>query len=142
MPALMHNISIIYRCASEYRQQALAPLGLKSCHASYLIAVTNSPGITQDQLSKRIYFNKSSIARQLAFLEEAGFVSRVPSPDDKRAIQVFPTQKALDAIPVIRQCFRDWEAMTVEDLSEDEYTLLIGILTKMRMKAAAWMEGQ
>lgn len=140
MPALMHNISAIYRCAFAYRQGALAPLGLKAGHASYLVAICNNPGITQDQLARRIFINKSNVARQLAFLEESGFVERRPSPDDKRAILVFPTQKALDAFPLIRQTFRDWEVLVAEDLTPGEREQMILMLTKMKTRAAQWME--
>lgn len=140
MPALMHNISAIYRCAFAYRQEALAPLGLKAGHASYLVAICSNPGITQDQLARRIFINKSNVARQLAFLEEAGFVERQPSPDDKRATLVFPTQKALDAFPLIRQTFRDWEALVAEDLTPVEREQMILMLTKMKTRAAKWME--
>lgn len=142
MPALMHNISAIYRCAFAYRQEVLAPLGLKAGHASYLVAVCNNPGITQDHLARRIFINKSNVARQLAFLEESGFVERRPSPDDKRATLVYPTQKSLDAFPLIRQTFRDWEALVAEDLSPEEREQMLSMLTKMRTRAAQWMEEQ
>lgn len=140
MPALMHNIAAIYRCASAYRQEPLEALGLKAGHASYLVAICNTPGVTQDQLAKRIFINKSNVARQLVYLEDAGFVERRPSPDDKRAVLVYPTQKAIDAYPQIRQIFRDWESLVAEDLTPEEQAQMVQLLTKMRVRAAEWME--
>ena len=140
MPALMHNITDISRCAAQFRQEELAPLGLKACHASYLSTVCRFPGITQDQLSKKIFINKSNVARQLAILEEDGFVERKPSPDDKRAIQVYPTQKALDVLPKIREIFQTWESLVAQDLTEEERQTLVKMLGKMKDRAAAWME--
>ena len=140
MPALMHNITDISRCAAQFRQEELAPLGLKACHASYLSTVCRFPGITQDQLSKKIFINKSNVARQLAILEEDGFVERKPSPDDKRAIQVYPTQKALDVLPKIREIFQTWESLVAQDLTEEERETLVRMLGKMKDRAAAWME--
>ena len=69
MPDLMHHITDIARCAALYRQEELAALELKSCHASYLAAICDCPGITQDQLARRIFINKSNVARQLVILE-------------------------------------------------------------------------
>ena len=140
MPALMHNITDISRCAAQYRSEQLAPLGLKACHASYLSAICRCPGITQDQLARRIFINKSNVARPLAILEEDGFVERRPSPEDKRATQVFPTQKALNILPQLIQIFRDWEALVAQDLTEEERELAVKMLAKIKTRAAEWME--
>lgn len=140
MPDLMHHVTDIARCAALYRQEELACLGLKSCHASYLDAICACPGITQDQLARRIFINKSNVARQLVVLEEDGFVERRPSPGDKRAVQVFPTQKAYDSMPEIVRIFRSWESFVAQDLSEDERKSLVAMLEKMKAHSADWME--
>ena len=140
MPDLMHHVTDIARCAALYRQEELASLGLKSCHASYLAAICERPGITQDQLARRIFINKSNVARQLVILEEDGFVERRPAPGDKRAIQVFPTEKAREAMPEIVRIFRIWESFVAQDLSEEERALLVSMLEKMKARSADWME--
>ena len=140
MPDLMHHITDIARCAALYRQEELAALELKSCHASYLAAICDCPGITQDQLARRIFINKSNVARQLVILEEDGFVERRPSPGDKRAIQVFPTQKAKDALPQIEAMFRRWQSFVAQDLSEEERRCLTSMLAKMKDRSGEWMD--
>lgn len=140
MPDLMHHITDIARCAALYRQEELAALGLKACHASYLDAICACPGITQDQLARRIFINKSNVARQLAVLEEGGFVERRPSTEDKRAIQVFPTEKSRAAMPEITRIFRCWEAFVAEDLTEAERKALVCMLEKLKARSADWME--
>lgn len=140
MPALMHNITHISRSAAQYRSEQLAPLGLKACHASYLATICRFPGITQDQLARKIFINKSNVARQLAVLEESGFVERRPSPDDKRAILVYPTQKALEMLPEINRIFRDWEAFVAQDLTAQERALAVQMLEKIHARSAEWME--
>lgn len=140
MPDLMHHITDIARCAALYRQEELVALELKSCHASYLAAICDCPGITQDQLARRIFINKSNVARQLVILEEDGFVERRPSPGDKRAIQVFPTQKAKDALPQIEDMFRRWQCFVAQDLSEEERRCLTSMLAKMKDRSGEWMD--
>ena len=142
MPALMYHLTKISRVAAQYRTEQLAPLGLKACHGSYLSAICRCPGITQDQLARRIFINKSNVARQLAVLEEDGFVERRPSPEDKRAMLVYPTQKALDALPEISRIFREWESMVAQDLTEEERALAVKMLAKMEVRAGEWMEGR
>ena len=140
MPDLMHHITDISRCAALYRQEELAALGLKSCHASYIYGVCDCPGITQDQLARRIFINKSNVARQLVILEEDGFVERRPSPEDKRAIQVFPTEKAHRAMPEIARIFRCWEDFVAQDLSAEERRCLTEMLAKMKDRSGEWMD--
>lgn len=140
MPALMYHITHIARCATQYRSEQMAPLGLKACHASYLSAICRCPGITQDQLARRIHINKSNVARQLAVLEEDGFVERRPSPEDKRATLVYPTQKALEVMPEIHRIFRDWEALVARDLTEEERALAVKMMARVETRAAEWME--
>ena len=140
MPDLMHHITDIARCAALYRQEELAALGLKACHASYLDTICACPGITQDQLARRIFINKSNVARQLVVLEEDGFVERRPSTEDKRAIQVFPTEKAHDVMPEITRIFRCWESFVAQDLTEAERKSLVMMLEKLKSRSADWME--
>lgn len=140
MPVLMYHLTHIARCAAQYRTEELAPLGLKACHASYLAAICRCPGITQDQLARRIFINKSNVARQLAVLEEDGFVERKPSPEDKRATLVYPTRKALDILPRIGQIFRDWEDLVAQDLTEEERALAVKMMAKMEQRAGQWMD--
>ena len=140
MPDLMHHVTDIARCAALYRQEELAALGLKSCHASYLDTICANPGITQDQLARRIFINKSNVARQLVVLEEDGFVERCPSPEDKRAIQVFPTEKARACMPEITRIFRCWEAFVAQDLTMEERKALVSMLEKLKSRSADWMD--
>lgn len=141
MPALMHNILAISRCSTAYRQPILAPLGIKPMHASYLICICRNPGITQDQLSKKLFLDKSSVARQISFLEENGFINRQGSETDRRVMHVYPTQKAIDALPEVRKSFRDWENLVSEGLTDEERDVLVSLLEKLKQRASEWMEG-
>ena len=140
MSELTHNITDIARCAAQYRTEELAPLGLKACHGSYLSVICACPGITQDQLARRIFINKSNVARQLAILEEDGFVERRACTEDKRAMRVYPTEKALEVLPKINAILVQWEECLTQDLTEKEKILLTQMLCKMKLHAADWME--
>lgn len=140
MSQIIRDITEIARCGAQYRTEALAPLGLKACHASYLTEICAHPGISQDQLAARICINKSNVARQAAILEENGFVTRTPSATDKRIMELHPTQKALALLPQIQPLLRDWEACLTADLSEEEKNQLSTLLSRMKEKATDWME--
>ena len=139
MSQIIRDITEIARCGAQYRTDALAPMGLKACHASYLIEICAQPGICQDHLAERICINKSNVARQAAILEEDGFVIRTPSEQDKRIMQLYPTQKTLDLLPAISPILQQWEACLTADVSEEERVILERILDRMKDKASEWM---
>lgn len=140
MPYIMKTMNEIVRCGMQYRNERLAAFGLKSSHASYLLEICRSPGISQDTLAKRICFNKSNIARQIVVLEEGGFVRRKPAADDKRVMELYPTEKTLELMPQIRQVLGDWRSYLMEGLTAEEVGLLDKALTSMRNRAGDWME--
>ena len=140
MSQIIRDITEIARCGAQYRTEALAPMGLKACHASYLTEISAHPGISQDQLAARICINKSNVARQAAILEEEGFIHRIPSPTDKRLLQLYPTEKALDLLPEITPILGCWEACLTKDLIPEEILTLERLLSKMKDKASNWME--
>ena len=142
MSQIIRDITEIARCGAQYRADLLAPLGLKGCHASYLTEICAHPGISQDQLAKRICINKSNVARQAATLEEEGFLTRIPSPTDKRIMELHPTQKTLDLLPEISCVLKRWEGCITGDLTEEELDLLATLLAKMKSRASDYMDGR
>ncbi len=140
MSQIIRNITEIARCGAQYRTEALAPMGLKACHASYLLEICATPGISQDKLAARICINKSNVARQAAILEEDGFVIRTPSPQDKRIMQLYPTEKTLALLPSISPILQQWEACLMSDVSEEERAILEQVLERMKNKAAKWVD--
>ncbi len=140
MSELIRDITEINRCGAQYRAESLAPLGLKSCHASYLTEICAEPGISQDRLAQRICINKSNVARQAVCLEELGLIDRIPCQADKRVMRLYPTEKTLALLPQILSVMDAWEACLTADFSEEEKELLATFLGKMKAKAVAWME--
>ena len=142
MSQIIRDVTEIARCTTQYRSEALAPMGLKACHGSYLTEICAQPGISQEQLAKCICINKSNVARQVAILEEGGFLQRMPSWEDKRIMKLYPTQKTLDLLPTIMDIMDAWQDLLVKDLSAREQELLENLLEKMRARGSEWMEEQ
>lgn len=140
MSELNYTILAIGRCSTQYRSEKMAAYGLKACHTSYLLNICSQPGISQDKLAQRIYFNKSNVARQCSILEEQGYITRRPSPTDKRVLELYPTDKALALLPRINAILQEWDSRLTEDLTPEEIDTVTRVLLKMKDKAADWME--
>ena len=140
MSQIIRDITEIARCGVQYRSDKLAPMGLKSIHASYLTEICENPGISQDGLARKIYINKSNVARQVAVLEEEGFVLRKPSESDKRAMELYPTEKTLELLPQIQDIIKCWENCITSTLTEEEKEQLTSLLMRMKDRSATYME--
>lgn len=130
------DISELARSGIQYRNERLLPYGLKSCHAMNLSQICAQPGISQDALTRLRHADKSSIARQVATLEEDGFITRVPCREDKRIMELYPTEKAMELLPRIQEILEYWETLLTQDFSEEEIRLLHGMLSRMKTRAA------
>ena len=130
----------IARCGRQYRDEAMAPFGLRGCHVGYLTRICANPGVCQDQLAKQMLLNKSNVARQAAALEEQGFITRVPSDADKRMLLLYPTEKAQLLLPKLQEIVAGWDSIISRDMTEEELQTLTRLLGKMRNNAAFWME--
>lgn len=135
MPSLMWTMGTIYRCSLLFLGRMLADTGLKAIHCPYLLALARNPGLSQEQLAGRIHVNKSQVTRQLAALEENGYILR-RAGEDKRVFLVYLTEKGEAILPKIREGFQDWNELVSGDLSEEEFDQLSGILDRMRVRAA------
>ena len=140
MPSFTRNINLISRCGNAYRGEGLAGSGLSASHYFYVLAICNHPDISQDQLARRLYLNKSSVARAVATLERDGFVERVPHAEDKRVLLLRPTERALTLLPRVREVARGWNEFLLSDLEEGERDAFLATLEKISQKAMSYID--
>lgn len=134
MSQFSRDINTIDRHLRRHRREYMEPLGLKGIHARLFMAICRTPGCSQDQLARRMWFDKSTIARQVELLEEKGFVERKPSETDKRVMCVYPTQQMLDFQPGLKEAMDAWDEALLQDLTQEERQQLSTILAKIRQK--------
>lgn len=140
--SFMRCVNRIARCGVFYRDEAVAPYGLNGHQPVYLLNVCNHPGITQEQLANKILINKSNVARQAAALEQGGFITRRPDENDKRQLRLYPTENALALAPALREVLQGWNALLLEDLSQQEREQLCALLEKIMDKAVSLVSRQ
>lgn len=129
---LNRDLVAVSRYLRRQRNQYLEPYGLKGLHGRYLTEICENPGISQDQLAQRLGMDKSNIARQVAFLEEAGFVCRSPGKADKRVMELFLTEKALVLLPGLQEAMETWENHLLRALTEPEQEQFMTLLSRIR----------
>lgn len=130
MPTIMRKISVISRCASQYRSQK-SSLNLSGIYHSYITAICRHPGSSQDFLTRHLCKNKSSVTRHLTFLENEGFIERKTSAQDKRELLVYPTEKMLSILPETYEIARKWNSLLTTDIEDEELKIFNKVLNKM-----------
>lgn len=128
------DISAVSRYLRRQRDRYMEPLGMKSIHARFLMEVCRAPGITQDQLTQLLGFDKSSVARHAAFLEEQGYLTRQAGAD-KRVLQLQPTEKTLALEPELTRQMNLWEQTLLQELTVEEQQTLLDLLRRVRSRA-------
>lgn len=140
MSNITRIISEIARCGVQFRNERMKSLDLASRHVGYLLEISAEPGITQNRLSQRINIDKSNVARQVALLEEKGFITCTPSPKDKRVTKLYPTERTLEALPQINAMLEAWENYLTQDLPETDKESLTNLLARIKDRAGTWTE--
>lgn len=140
MTHILRQINTISRCAGLFRAERLENGELGACHHSYIIAICRNPGITAEELSRRLCVNKSNVARNLSYLEDKGYVRREQSQEDKRAFLCYPTEKMLRVLPRVREIIAEWNSLLTSELDEEELSAFASTLDKIALRARECVE--
>lgn len=140
MATFLKNINMVARSATQYTEERLGEAcELKGFQAKYILNACANPGISQDALAKIMFVNKSNVARQLARLEETGYIERKQG-EDKRVSLVYPTKKAEEILPVIRGINAEWREVITVGFSKEELELLFSLTDRLYKNALKYME--
>jgi MarR family transcriptional regulator, temperature-dependent positive regulator of motility len=113
-------ISIIFRTRSIILNQWLKPLGLSSGQYPVMLFLLNNQNITQETLVKVFHIDRGTIARTVKKLESAGYITRKPDPESRRAVRLFITKKAEEITQILIKMDADWEKIVTSSLEEME----------------------
>lgn len=130
-------VSQLHRQNQKYLVKELLPYGIGSGGQHiFLKLIVNHPGITQDQMTNEMKFDKATTARSVKKLEEAGYIERRTAPKDRRSSLLYPTPKAVKFAPVLQSILTDLDRKLTLDLSEEEVDQLIALLHKVNKNSA------
>lgn len=122
---------MIYRKINAWRSEHAAPLGLSSSQVTIIVETCKSGGISQTELVRRLSHEKSVVAKALAKLIAAGYITREQNPKDKRAFNLFPTEKAQAVYPTLVEQGDQCIELLTAGFSEEEKAELGILLDKM-----------
>ena len=139
MTTVMRYVNLLSRSQSIYRADKLQEEQLTPVHHSYVLAICNHPGLSQEELARHLCINKSNVARQMAGLEANGYVSRVPDGRDKRQLRIYPTARMLAVLPAVRAITEDWNEYLTAEITEEELAVFFATLEKIADRARRYV---
>lgn len=142
MPAISRSLNVLARVGNLYRGEGLEKIGLNPWQAPYILHIHYHPGRSQEELARALHINPSTAARQVAHLMEAGFITREVCKTDKRRMELFPTEQAQAAVPLIHQINAGWNSVLCQNLEGNELQRLEDLLQKLLAGARAWEESR
>ena len=133
-------VNVAGRCSTLWFSTRLEGTGLEPCDQPYIFFLCRHPRCTQDELSRMLFVNKSSVTRRLARLERLGYVTRTQDPEDKRALLVEPTDKAIEVRQQLHTLAKEWNAQLTAGFSEEEMNQFTALLERALCNAKACTE--
>ncbi len=136
LPALDESLGFnLDRVAQLYRRElirALAAYDLTPEQWQILAALSeHGDGLTQGELAALTFKDKHSVSRMLDRMEQAGWVTRRPHPQDARASKVALSKRSSEMAEV-RGVLRSHFARIHSLLSDAQQRQLLGLLKALR----------
>lgn len=94
MDSTERKITKIAREANRFTVQMMKDEGIGTAELDVIHFVRHSPGTTQKAVWEALKIDKGATARRVARLEEKGYLTREPNPEDGRSQLLYPTEKA------------------------------------------------
>lgn len=98
---------------------------------SLIFRVVENEGLTQKMLSDSTYKDQANITRSIDRLEKKGFLLRVSNDEDRRVINIFPTQKSKELVKKVVPISTEYNKFLSKGLTDSEYNLLLELLNKV-----------
>ncbi|MFM9889171.1 MAG: MarR family winged helix-turn-helix transcriptional regulator [Rickettsiales bacterium] len=108
------------------------PLELTRAQWHLLSVLRRYPGIAQARAAEMMEVEPITLSRQLERMEREGWVRRQPDPHDRRANQVFLTDKVIDTMQQMQAETLRFREELVAGFSADEHRQFLHYLSRIR----------
>ena len=126
---LLNDAARLMRKDFERRTRSL---GLTRAQWQALFHLARNEGCNQAALADLLEVEPITLARLVDRLELGGLVERRPDPGDRRARLLFLGERAHPLLEQLRALGAETREVALAGIDEDERTLLMTLLTKMR----------
>lgn len=115
-----YNMSLLMKYAKEYGHEKIRVVGMSDTEHTICTFLFGHDGVSQDEVADALKLDKTTVARALQTLEEKGFVSRSPNPENRRKNILRLTTDGKESISEVVDIYDRWFAKISSVLSAEE----------------------
>lgn len=123
------SFSIIHRFSIWYHIRELKKFKISGHQMGYIMCVCKQPGISQEMLSSYLRLNKGAVAKGIRPLIEEGYIRRVQSKRDRRAYELYPTEKAKELHIEAERTMKSFDRILTQKMTDEEQKLFRDLVT-------------
>lgn len=124
-------IARLERKHKRYMNRALAAEGITGVTYTYVMAIKNNPGISQERLAEIQGVDKSRVARLVRKLELGGYLSRNLLPQDRRQYSVTLTDEGIKLYQLLSDKSAEWEKLVCAGVCKEDLRKMIDVLKRI-----------
>lgn len=128
-----HFVRRLHQIATAHFAECTRDSGLTPVQYATLVAAQSSPGIDQRSLSGLVAFDRSTIGDVVQRLEQRGLLRREDGQIDRRAKQVFLSDKGAELLARIDPAVVASQKAFLSPLSDGEQAILMFLMRKLAM---------
>ena len=132
MAEILREIGMIARALDSIANIEFKEYDLTRGQYLYLIRICENPGIIQEKLADMIKVDRTTASRAIKKLEASGFIEKKADAANRKIKRIFPTEKGKEVFPSISKENEHSERVALQGLSEEEATVLSGLLQTVR----------
>jgi len=128
-------ITKIARESQRFSRLVLSGSGLGLTEHEFIHIVNKRPGISQEEVSRKLGKDKAAVTRMTQNLERKGYVLRSTSEIDKRQKCLFVTEKAKLVKNTATKCEAFFYHFLTEDIVPEEKEVFLRVLEQIYRKS-------
>ena len=132
MAEILREIGMIARALDSIANIEFKEYDLTRGQYLYLIRICENPGIIQEKLADMIKVDRTTASRAIKKLEANGFIEKRADAANRKIKRIFPTEKGKAISLNISRENEHSERVALQGLSEEEATVLSGLLQTVR----------
>lgn len=133
-------INLLHRMAGIYLGKELPPLNISPGQYIFLAELFDEQGLSQDELTKKVYVDKANTARALKKLEDNGLIKRKSDKHNKRIKRAYLEPAANSIKEDFWKILEGWSQVITKDIPENRQKQLLEDLHKMACNAEKYLQ--
>jgi DNA-binding MarR family transcriptional regulator len=126
-----YQVNHLARLLEAALRTRISPYGVAPGQFAQLLALYEQDGVSQSELCRAVQIDQSTMALTLRRMERDGLVSRQPSQQDRRRVEIWLTDRARGLEGPLAGCANDVNATAGAAISQADMATTMKVIAQM-----------